>query len=330
MTGGKFKIRPLALDPGLIGDDPVVVIDVGASGGLQDHWRRLPPAGLRAILFEPDPRAMEELKVRSGGRVQVVNLGLSDAPGRLSLHLCRRQQVSSAYRPNRSFLDRFPDSARFDLFETTEVEVDALDGWLVRNPTEVDFIKIDTEGYELSILKGAQKTLTATIGLLVEVSFAPLRQGQPLFSEVDEFVTRQGFDLFALAPKSWTRKEAAGRNLDSPGQLVFADALYFRGPENVLEMPGVTESKIIRAALVYLVHDYIDLALVLQTLAWEAGLLGQNVAAGLAKTIDQSVRTQRKKTDHQARLRAARYYLNPRTYCRSLLRRVLKAETSER
>ena len=62
---------------------------------------------------------------------------------------------------------------------------------------------------------------------------------------------------------------------DRKGQLVFGDALYFRSPENVLSLEGVTEEKIIRALCVYLVYGYLDLAQTLCELSNERGVISK-------------------------------------------------------
>ena len=63
---------------------------------------------------------------------------------------------------------------------------------------EVDFIKIDTQGSELSILKGSTDSLKNAIGLEIEVEFVDIYENQPLFNEVDSFVRKMDFELLQL------------------------------------------------------------------------------------------------------------------------------------
>ncbi|MEO5910957.1 MAG: FkbM family methyltransferase [Pelobium sp.] len=61
-----------------------------------------------------------------------------------------------------------------------------------------DFIKIDTQGYELEILKGGLKTLKHAQAVLLEVSLLPIYQNCPLVDEVIIFMKDQGFALYDI------------------------------------------------------------------------------------------------------------------------------------
>jgi hypothetical protein len=98
-------------------------------------------------------------------------------------------------------------------------------------PRFVDFLKIDTQGSELQVLRGGAETLRSqVVALEVEVEFASLYDGQPLFRDVDAFVASCGFSLFKLRRQEWVRRNYAAHPSLSAGQLVFADALYLRDP----------------------------------------------------------------------------------------------------
>ena len=55
-------------------------------------------------------------------------------------------------------------------------------------------LKIDTQGYELEVLKGAARTLDRIDYILVETSFVPLYEGQANFRDVYAFLTGHGFE----------------------------------------------------------------------------------------------------------------------------------------
>ena len=61
-----------------------------------------------------------------------------------------------------------------------------------------DFIKIDTQGYELEILKGAEKTIQHTQFILLEVSLIDIYKSCPLVSEVVAFMQAKGFVLYDI------------------------------------------------------------------------------------------------------------------------------------
>ena len=59
----------------------------------------------------------------------------------------------------------------------------------------VNFIWLDTEGYELEILKGAKEILPIVTVVLLELNFQEFRVGIPLFEEVYNFMVEKGFEL---------------------------------------------------------------------------------------------------------------------------------------
>ena len=248
----------------------IKVVDVGASGGIDSRWSKF-TSSYKGILFEPDPREYETLKLKSGKNLIVLNSALSDSKRTIDFHLCKKQEVSSVYLPNIDFLEKFPDVGRFDVVKHIRIEADTLNSQLIKhNIDDIDFIKIDTQGYELPILKGATNYLDKVIGLEIEVEFAQLYKNQPLFDEVDSFIKGKGFDLIDIKRYYWKRKESTNTGI-MKGQLVFGDALYFKSPEKVLITKNINQDKIIRSICIYLVYGYLDLA---QTLFYKANSKG--------------------------------------------------------
>lgn len=260
----------------VLANNPLWVVDVGASGGIDHRWAKF-TSSYKGILFEPDPREYDILRSKSGKNLIVLNCALSDSVNTVDFHLCKKQQVSSVYMPNFDFLSKFPEVERFEIQKCIRIKADTLNNQLKKKGiAEVDFIKIDTEGHELSILKGGVDYLDNTVGLEIEVEFAPLRENQPLFNEVDSFVRERGFGLFDIKRYYWKRRESINTG-SQKGQLVFGDALYFKSPEQVLLMNNIKQEKIVRSICIYLVYGYLDLAQSLSNNANSKGLLEKEV-----------------------------------------------------
>jgi FkbM family methyltransferase len=255
----------------LFEDIPLRIVDIGASGGLHRRWPAL-TRHVEAIMFEPDAGASEDLRTNSSSKTVVLGCALAEAPGPVDFYRCRKQQVSSVYAPDLELLTRYPYPERFSLVEKISMNADTLDHQLQQAGVEaVDFIKLDTQGCELSILRGSLNSLATVIGLEVEVEFVPLYKGQPLFGEVDSFARSLDFSLIDLRRTYWRRGNSSeyGRN---KGQLVTGDALYLRLPEQILAMPGLTSQRVVRTVGIYLAYGYLDLAQALVDGAERAGL----------------------------------------------------------
>jgi hypothetical protein len=62
------------------------------------------------------------------------------------------------------------------------------------------FLKIDTQGYEMEVLKGSTKLLPRITALQLELSLSPLYDGAPTFTEMVSFVESEGYEMFGIVP----------------------------------------------------------------------------------------------------------------------------------
>ncbi len=119
-------------------------IDVGANvGDVLETMVRLAPRG-RHIAYEPLPELASALARRFPG-VDVRNAGLADEPGEATFYRDLSADSRSGLRPS-------------DGSEPFRVRLEALDRSLPQGFAP-DFIKIDVEGAELAVLRGAMETL---------------------------------------------------------------------------------------------------------------------------------------------------------------------------
>jgi len=150
--------------PKLVGKDAVFV-DVGAYMGLYTVWacRR----ARRVISVEPNPAALAYLKVNMAlnecPNVTVVPKAVSDRRGYAKLKI-----------PKETEKGRIPtgSSIVWDFKEAFEVEVemDTLDSVLEEVGVDsVDVLKIDVEGAEGLVVRGAEKTLKKAKAVLIEI-----------------------------------------------------------------------------------------------------------------------------------------------------------------
>ena len=237
----------------LLGPDRIAIADIGAADGLAKRWRPIAPA-LRVVAFEPDARADAAADRALGADVQVVNRAAAARDGEASLYLTRKPRCSSLYPPNRAVIERYPDAERYDVVGTSTVSCTTVDHALASLGQSIDFIKIDTQGAELDVLRGAERSLDRCLGIEVEVEFQPLYEGAALFRDVDGHVSARGFELYDLRRTFFARPTAVAAQ--RRGQLVFGDALYFR-PWTAL---GSRRDAVVLAALL-LAYGYADVAI---------------------------------------------------------------------
>lgn len=178
----------------------LVFCDAGAKGGMHE----LPKlAGLSHLhAFEPNPSESDSLTANHYNKkfasAKVYNTALSDVPGFATLNIMQRASMSSLLEPdfkNYNFhfgmMENYNDwKENISVKEKIKVEVTTLDKFSENSLTHIDFLKLDTQGTELNILKGAQRFLKEH-GIFVvktEVSFVPVYKEQCLFADVDLFL----------------------------------------------------------------------------------------------------------------------------------------------
>jgi FkbM family methyltransferase len=228
----------------LLGRD-LVVVDVGCRWGFADFWQQLSP---HVVLygFDPDPVECERLRVSyRDANVHLVPLALADAPGERTLYLTREMACSSLYRPGPTLTGGVAELACASEVGTSEIVVTTLDEWSAANGvSSIDFIKADTQGAELDVLRGGERALERVRALEVEVEFNPIYIGQPLFGDVDKFLRDRGFVLWKLSTLAHYSRAEASREKEADntnyydsqtvshpvlsGQLYWGHAYYVR------------------------------------------------------------------------------------------------------
>jgi FkbM family methyltransferase len=226
-------------------DEPIVVADVGCRWGFADTWEQL-GGRCRAIGFEPDERECERLRERYRDRpwVEIVAHALGAHAGPAMLHVTREPACSSLYQPLDDVIDRHPRLEPQRRAASQEIGLVTLDDWCAGSGVDrIDVIKLDTQGSELDVLRGAVRSLENVIAVQTEVEFNRMYEGQPLFADVDRFLRDHGFVLWHLENLSHHRQRGARSGLRNakqlfdfddarfssrPGQLFWADALFLR------------------------------------------------------------------------------------------------------
>jgi FkbM family methyltransferase len=191
------------------------VIDVGASKGqfalFAQH--RFPEAQIHS--FEPLPGPAATLQRVTGGRVSLAMVALGSEAGPARMNVSSRDDSSSLLPIGERQVREFPGTGRESV---AMVEVSTLDSQLDRALERPCLLKIDVQGLELEVLKGAVSTLPQVDEALVECSFVELYEGQALADEVIAFMLGLGLRLRGFHGTVFTED----------GEPVQADLLFRR------------------------------------------------------------------------------------------------------
>jgi FkbM family methyltransferase len=154
-------------------------IDVGANEGSYIHFMRR--YARRAYAFEPVPWLAERLHDKFGDDVTVIPAALSDTAGRAQLRI---PVIDGELITGLSSLDT-PAGTATDMREV-EVETVALDD---AYSGDLGFIKIDVEGHEDAVLRGARRTVArcrprVQIEIIEDLSPGGLCRADAFFGEL--------------------------------------------------------------------------------------------------------------------------------------------------
>ena len=192
-----------------------LVLDVGANEG--QFARQLRTLGYAGELwsFEPGSAAYKALARASARdpRWKTHAFGLSETTEDATLNIAGNS-VSSSLLP---MAQLHLDAARKSAYVAEEqVQLRCLDD--LDLPPVRTWLKIDTQGSELPVLRGGPKTLEQVRVLQLEVSFAPLYEGQSAYTELLPFVLSLGFQPVFV--------ESAMQDAD--GRMLQVEALFVR------------------------------------------------------------------------------------------------------
>ncbi|GIM87121.1 FkbM family methyltransferase [Salinispora arenicola] len=245
----------------------LTIFDIGCEGGVPKAWRQSSPYAT-VVGFEPDPRAFEQLAISPA--IQQYPVALADSARSLTLNITRGVDKSSILRPNMDLLTRFPNSGRYEVVDELHLPpsavstVDAIAS--DHGIGSVDFLKVDVQGAEDLVLRGARAALRESVlGLQIEVEFLEIYKDQPLFGDIDRIIRSAGFELMDLDRVYWKRAEHS--HFEGRGQLAYADALYLRNLDQAMtqiQRDSDPVRRVIGLAIVactYGLHDYAAAAL---------------------------------------------------------------------
>lgn len=165
-----------------------IFFDVGANYGTHSFLMSL--AGIRTVAFEPNPSCHDyfwHLLEHNHRFATLVKKGVGEQTGQLHL----------SYHPTETWNGRLGSSEAREGQKHLQVDIITLDAYIAQNGILPDLIKVDTEGFELKVLQGAQNLLAQQHSLIIFESLAPTStdtQRETLF----RLLTTTNYGIFSL------------------------------------------------------------------------------------------------------------------------------------
>ena len=247
-------------------EEPYYLIDVGASGGLEDHWGEFGDS-LVADGFDPLVAEVARLSQIALPHVHYWCAFVGDGEGESKSVGDTRGSSNSQFA--------FTTAAKFgeltdrdyvaEVFNSgSEVEYSqvnlTLDEFVADNDRPIPaFVKIDTDGSDIEVIRGAKKLLSSSscIGLQVECQFHGVSGSRAnTFANIDLLLRELGYTLIDIDIWRYSRHELPlPFHYEIPAQtdgggVQWGEALYLRDPTTSREnMAAVRQSPVTLASL---------------------------------------------------------------------------------
>lgn len=170
------------------------ILDIGANIGFytQIFSNIVGPNGT-VHAFEPEATNFNYLQQNLGTNknVKLVNKAVSDKTGPIKIYLSKMLNVDHRTYP----VD--------DYAEVIEINATTIDDYLLsNNTTQVDFIKMDIQGFEMAALKGMEKTLKNNpyVKIITELWPYGLKKAGSSALEIVDFATSEKFNIYLVTP----------------------------------------------------------------------------------------------------------------------------------
>jgi FkbM family methyltransferase len=184
------------------------VLDVGANIGQYQEFLRLHVGYTGRILsFEPVRELYDRLIASSRGdpKWAVYPYALGERDSRAEINVLREQTLTSFLSRDEPALrsmgyEKYLNETELDRTETVDVRrLDAVFDTIVPRGARV-FLKSDTQGYDMNVVRGASGCLDRVLGLQIELAIRQIYRGAPKYLDAIEELNALGYEATGLYP----------------------------------------------------------------------------------------------------------------------------------
>ena len=172
--------------------NPIIVCDIGASPiDKTDFIENLIENTFSQLIgFEPNQEAFDQLD-KSNQNKKFYNFAIGDGKEKI-LNICRAPGMSSFLEPDMEYLSKFH---LFDKYSEIIKKIKVRTKKLTDIKENIDFLKIDVQGYESEIILHGQDKIKDILVIQLETSPIPLYKNEKSFSKVINQLEELGFSL---------------------------------------------------------------------------------------------------------------------------------------
>ncbi len=242
----------------------IKLIDIGASGALNEKWKALEPL-ISLVAFDPNEEECKRLTEEGAGdfaEATYLPYAIAGESGEATLYQTESMFCWSLLEPDHEWLSRFSFSNLFVVNGTEQIHVKTLDSIEELKGADIDAAKLDVQGMEMPILSQSNELLASLFYLETETGFTANYQDETQFYQLSDFLQKKGFLMFDINPNHRVRRKGPfEKNNESLGQPLWCEAVWlkdFKNPLNESYIDGLTRPKALRILLLCAVEGFYD------------------------------------------------------------------------
>ena len=213
----------------------------------------------KIIGFEIEKEVCEKMNSESLKGIKYYPYALGKANEKRKLYITQHPMCSSLYKPNETFKKLCNNLEETNLKDEIEIDTITLDFFIEKHYIgNIDFIKIDVQGAELDIFKGASNALKNVLNIVCEVEFIDVYENQPLFGDICNYLSQYNlmFNKFLGLAGRAIKPVKLDNNLNKPSQHMWSDAVFVH---HILKIHDLNNIQLIKLSLLACVYYSLDL-----------------------------------------------------------------------
>jgi FkbM family methyltransferase len=247
-------------------DSKIIILDLGSFEGFSPIWDKLKD---KAELIGIDPFEPEGVRFGKFNRKETTfNCIIGDKDQiDVDFYIAENKHASSLLKENQKVVSRYQPGRDGRIIKTEKVNVKEISILLQnQNIKDLDFLKIDIEGAELTVMKNLENLLKNNcLGIVIECFFQEYHINRPLFSEIELYLRSLGYYVFDISLEKWGRWDNPtkypldhhGNKREGNAQVMFGNVLFFKDPilnNNINDIEKI--KKLIELADLWDMKDY--------------------------------------------------------------------------
>lgn len=174
---------------------PKTIFDIGAARGQWSQAARMVFPEAQIYAFEPinESYKMMQERMKHDNCFRAFNFALSDETTKISFGLNSFHDSSSILKMTEAHKIEFKQTEKEEIIDIDTFRLDSIKEINIVDPV---FLKIDVQGAELMVLRGAEKIFDKIDGIQMELNFENFYESQATYIEVCDFMYSHNFKRF--------------------------------------------------------------------------------------------------------------------------------------